>query len=306
MDTYDLAHIDVPLTTILAMLATLGYVFGTLHQRRKTGNNEVLLRLQKDLSRATMAVKELGKVIWAVRSSTTRHYSCIKTFQNRIAKLRSHEGDAVWQELCREVEGILDSTLQLVSEIANAQDRIRYQSNYLMTFSEMRTDPLTGLGNRRALDHVVGMHFGILKRYGTPFSLAIIDIDHFKDLNDQSGHQYGDQMLCDLKEMLLGSVRAIDILARYGGDELVIVMPQTDITGAAALGERLREEVERGMPFTVSVGVASASDADTLESLFKRADAALYRAKHSGRNRLSYDPGETSDVVLQEAVTEVC
>ena len=306
MDTYDLAHIDVPLTTTLAMLATLGYVFGTLHQRRKTGNNEVLLRLRKDLSRATMAVNELKKVLRAVSGSTIRHYSRLKKFQNRIAKLGTHQGDAVWQEFCREVEGILDPTLQLVSEIANAQERIRYQSNYLMTFSEMRTDPLTGLGNRRALDHVIGMEFGILKRYGTPFSLAIIDIDHFKDLNDQSGHQYGDQMLCALKELLLGTLRAIDILARYGGDELVIVMPQTDITGAAVLGKRLREEIEREMPFTVSIGVASASDADTPESLFQRADAAMYRAKNGGRNRMFCDPSEKSEVVLREAVTEVC
>ena len=237
-----------------------GYVFGTLHQRRKTGNNEVLLRLQKDLSRAKMAVNELEKVICAVRSSTAKHYSRLKKFQKRIAKLGTQQGDAVWHDLCREVEGILDPTLQLVSEIANAQERIRYQSNYLMTFSEVRTDPLTGLGNRRALDHVLSTQFSILKRYGTPFSLAIVDIDHFKDLNDQHGHQHGDQMLCDLTGLLTGTLRTVDILARYGGDELVVVMPQTDITGAEMLGERLRAEVERRMPFTVSVGVASAND----------------------------------------------
>ena len=101
-----------------------------------------------------MAVCELEKVLCAVRSSTTKHYSRLKKFRNRIAKLGTQQGDAVWDDLCREVEGILDPTLQLVGEIANAQERIRYQSNYLMTFSEIRTDPLTGLGNRRALDHV--------------------------------------------------------------------------------------------------------------------------------------------------------
>jgi diguanylate cyclase (GGDEF)-like protein len=303
MNIHDLARIDIPLTTTLAILATLGYVFGTLHRRRKTGNNEVLLRLRKDLSRATTAVNELGKVIYALSGSTAKHYARLKKFQNRIAKLGAHRGDAVWQELCREVEGMLDPTLQLVGEIANAQERIRYQSNYLMTFSEMRTDPLTGLGNRRALDHVLGMEFGVLKRYGTPFSLAIIDIDHFKDLNDQAGHQYGDQMLCGLKDLLLGNLRAIDILARFGGDELVIVMPQTDITGAATLAERLRDEVERGMSFTVSIGVASASQTDTPDSLFKRADTTLYRAKNSGRNRMCCDPGETT---VQEEVTEAC
>ena len=99
-----------------------------------------------------------------------------------------------------------------MSEIAIAQERIRYQSNYLMTFSEAQTDPLTGLGNRRALDHVLSSQYGILQRYGTPFSLAVVDIDHFKELNDQRGHQYGDQMLCGLKELLLGTLRTVDIL----------------------------------------------------------------------------------------------
>jgi len=141
----------------------------------------------------------------------------------------------------------------------------------------------------------------MLKRYGTPFSLAVLDIDHFKDLNDQCGHQHGDQMLCDLKDVLLGSLRTIDILTRYGGDELVIVMPQTDITGAATVGKRLRSEVEWGTPFTISVGVASASDIDTQESLFQRADAAMYRAKNSGRNRVCCDPDEISEVMSQEA-----
>jgi diguanylate cyclase (GGDEF)-like protein len=291
--------VDVITPLLLAVMATVGYVFGTLAQRKNTGNKEVLLRLQKDVSRAKMAVSELEKVICAVRSSTDKHYSRLRKFRNRIAKLGTQQGDAVWDDLCREVEGILDPTLQLVGEIANAQDRIRYQSNHLMTFSEMRTDPLTGLGNRRALDHVLSTQCGILTRYGIPFSMAVVDIDHFKTLNDQNGHQYGDQMLCDLKELLLGSLRTVDIVARYGGDEFVVVMPQTDIAGATTLGERMRLEVDRELPFTVSVGVATANDADTPESLFKRADAALYRAKTGGRNCIWSDHGETCDAVVQ-------
>ena len=253
-----------------------------------------------------MAANELEKVICAVRNSTAKHCSRLGKFKRRIAKLCAPEGNANWQELCREVEGILDPTLQLVSEIANAQERIRYQSNYLLTFSEMRTDPLTGLGNRRALDHVLATQFNILKRYGTPFSLAIVDIDNFKDLNDQYGHQHGDQVLCDFAQLLMGSLRIVDIIARYGGDEFVVVMPHTDIPEAELVGERLRSEVERRMPFTICVGVAAASDADTPESLIKRADDALYCAKTSGRNRILADARETSEPVLHEAVTVVC
>lgn len=298
---YDSIKISTPLA--LAIMATLGYVFVVLRQRRKTGTNEVLLRLQKDLRRATMAVNELEKVVCAIRSSTTKHYSRLKNFQSRIARLGTYQGDAAWQELCREVEGILDPTLQLVSEITNAQEQIRYQSNYLMTFSEVRTDSLTGLGNRRALDHVLSTQFNLLKRYGAPFSLAIVDIDHFKNLNDEQGHLYGDQMLRDLTGLLTHTSRTVDIITRYGGDEFVVVMPQTDLAGASIFVERLRGKVEQEMPFTISAGAASPNDADTPESLFHRADAALYRAKTDGRNRIFVDLGETNDAVLQEAVT---
>ena len=174
-----------------------------------------------------------------------------------------------------------------------------------MTFSEMRTDPLTGLGNRRALDYVLNMQYDILKRFGTPFCLAVVDIDNFKALNDQHGHQHGDHTLCDLADLLLHTMRTVDILAAYGGDELVIVMPHTDIQGAAVLGERLREEIERRMPFTVSIGLASAADGDAPEHLFKRADAALYRAKTNGRNRVSCNHEETGDVRLRATGPEL-
>jgi diguanylate cyclase len=97
-------------------------------------------------------------------------------------------------------------------------------------------------------------------------------------------------MLRDLTGLFTDTLRTVDILARYGGDEFVVVMPQTDLTGANTLGERLRVEVERRMPFTVSVGMSSANDADTPESLFHRADAALYCAKTDGRNCTCCDP----------------
>jgi diguanylate cyclase (GGDEF)-like protein len=237
-----------------------------------------------------MAVTELGKVIGSVRSTTTEHYARLEKFQKRLARLGSSQENVVWHELCREVERILDPTLQLVSEIANAQERIRYQSNYLMTFSDSRNDSLTGLGNRRALDHVLSTQLMLLKRYGTPFSLAVIDIDHFKAMNDERGHLHGDRMLCDLAALLRNTARTVDILARYGGDEFVVVMPQTDHAGAEVLADRLRATVEQELPFTISVGIVSANDADTPESVFHRADAALYGAKTGGRNRTSCNP----------------
>jgi len=288
---------EIPATLTLAILALLGYVFGVLPQR----NRKALLGVQRDLARAGMAVRELEKVVSAVHSSTAKHYALLKGFKSRIARLSNPDRDACWHELCGEVERILNPTLQLVGEIANAQEQIRYQSTHLMRFSEMRTDPLTGLGNRRALDSVLTAQFALLKRYGSLFSLAIVDIDHFKDLNDEQGHLYGDEMLRNLSALLTDMLRDVDILARYGGDEFVVVMPQTDITGAAMLAERLRWKVAQGMPFTVTVGVASGIAADTPESLFQRADAALYCAKSSGRNCTCCHHGETIETVNDNA-----
>ena len=196
--------------------------------------------MQRELMRAQMAVSELEKVVGSVHNLTAKHYARLRTFKGRVAQMDSQERDAVWHELCAEVESILAPTLQLVSEIATAQERIRFQSSYLMQFSESRTDPLTGLGNRRVLDCVLSAQVAAVARYGTPFSIAIVDIDHFKELNDQMGHQHGDKALCGLTGLLSESLRAVDIVARYGGDEFVIAMPHTDLAGAMTLADRLR------------------------------------------------------------------
>jgi diguanylate cyclase len=290
MDIQRLEHIDISTSLVLAIVAALGYVFGTLVQRRKGNTSEVVSRLKQDLSRAQIAVNELRRVLRAVSSSTTRHSARLKNFQDRIAELGTQQGDAIWHELCREVAGVIDPTFELVGEIAVAQERIRCQSRYLIAYSEAGTDSLTGLGNRRTLEHVVSTHLGMLTCYDTPFSLVVVDIDRFKNLNDEHGHLHGDQMLRDLARLLEGTLRATDILTRYDDDKFVVVLPQTHFAGAGTVGERLRAKVEQQMPFTISVGVTSASEADTQESLFHRADAALYRAKNDGRNRTVCDP----------------
>jgi diguanylate cyclase len=293
----DPSVIEIPTPMALAILALLAYVFSILPSRRK----KQMRLMQSDLARAQTAVGELENVVGSVYMSTAKHYARLKGFKSRIAKLSNQERDAIWRDLCSEVEGILEPTLQLVSDIANAQNRIRYQSTCLMRFSEMRTDPLTGLGNRRTLDAVLNAQFALFKRYGTPFSLAVIDIDHFKSLNDEHGHLHGDEMLRRLTEMLLDTSRTVDLVARYGGDEFVVVMPHTDLAGATALAGRLREKVEEELPFTVSIGTAAVREADMPESLFHRADSALYRAKNDGRNHVCCDGDEMAEDAASEA-----
>jgi diguanylate cyclase (GGDEF)-like protein len=158
------------------------------------------------------------------------------------------------------------------------------------------TDPLTGLLNRRYLEERFAEEVERSKRYHYPLSFLMIDIDGFKSYNDTFGHQAGDDILRATGQCISGSLRNFDVAARYGGEEFSIVLPETEITAATALAERLRREVERQLsaespvarrPVTISVGVASLGAAlQTTHKVIRAADQALYAAKKQGKNRV--------------------
>ena len=165
---------------------------------------------------------------------------------------------------------------------------------------ETLTDPLTGIFNRRYLDRRLHEEAAVARRYGRPLSVMLLDIDHFKRINDGYGHQIGDHVLSALVEVVAGVLRESDIFARYGGEEFMIIAPHTPQLRATDLAERLRKCIEahqfkltneRGedldIRLTVSIGVASFSDeiAD-MDKLVHAADENMYRAKHEGRNRV--------------------
>jgi two-component system cell cycle response regulator len=161
-----------------------------------------------------------------------------------------------------------------------------------------QTDPLTQLLNRRALTERITAEMERALRYDASLALLMVDLDHFKRVNDTHGHLIGDDVLRDMAALLRGLVRENDLVARYGGEEFVILLPETDDAGALAFAERVRTAV-RAQPFaarpgeeaialTASIGVAAfpAARIETVEDLFARADAALYRAKADGRDRV--------------------
>jgi diguanylate cyclase len=228
----------------------------------------------------------------------------VAKFKDRVAKLGNHQQGAAWKELSREAENILTPTLQLAAQIAAAYDEMRQQSSHLMTFTEARTDPLTSVFNRRGLDDTLRGHFSLMHRYHTMFSIAIFDIDHFKQVNDREGHVYGDRVLQELATLFEDTVRDTDIVARFGGEEFVVVMPQTELAGACTFAERLRLYVATRLSITVSGGVTMACESDTAESLIERADAALYAAKDAGRNRVFCRSGDTIRPVASENVPQ--
>lgn len=153
------------------------------------------------------------------------------------------------------------------------------------------TDPLTGAYNRRMFMDLLAKELQRASRYGEPFSLLMFDIDHFKAVNDQYGHDIGDRVLVEMVRLSIETIRQPDVLARWGGEEFMVLLPQTDGDMAHTLGERLRKKIEGHIfaeagHLTVSVGVTSLGQVDTIDSLLKRVDEALYTAKESGRNRV--------------------
>ncbi len=175
-------------------------------------------------------------------------------------------------------------------------DRLR--DNVQLTIEMAITDSLTGLYNRRYFErHLAHLVEESVSR-GRPLSVLLIDIDHFKAINDTYGHAAGDMVLREFSDRLRRSVRGIDLAGRLGGEEFVVAMPETDGTAAALIGERLRERISterfavgpgiEPVTVTVSIGVGSIEGpSDTPEALLKRGDDALYRAKRAGRNRVA-------------------
>ena len=187
--------------------------------------------------------------------------------------------------------------------------------NYILEIENI-TDPLMEINNRRYLEQKLNEEFSKASRYDLSFSILMIDIDHFKNINDRYGHDAGDIVLRNLGALIKKFIRDFDTVARYGGEEIMILCPLTDGQHALSLAERLRQKIEktviipatmekegREIRITVSIGVAEyVSDISSVEALVKRADTAMYRAKHDGRNQVVLCNGSTADTMLTESV----
>lgn len=190
----------------------------------------------------------------------------------------------------------------LIHELEESRRSLNAQAN---------TDALTRLTNRRSFFLRAGEAIELMRRHRQPFSVLMIDVDHFKSINDTYGHQCGDQVLIQVAEILGNNIRTNDILARIGGEEFAIAAPYSNRLAAVVLAERLRKAVESAVflnndvrvPITISIGVA-AQDKNlpvTIDQLLARADARLYIAKRRGRNRLcATDGGEAIEELPPE------
>lgn len=206
---------------------------------------------------------EVGYVLKLMRSHEIRHMPVVK-------------------------KGALVNMLS-IRELSRAYELLQIEAN---------TDPLTELSNRRPFLKTLDTQFDSARRFGSPLSLAMIDIDHFKRVNDTYGHDAGDRVLQSISDMLIGEFRSIDLIGRLGGEEFAVVFPKTDLAGAFAACERLLSIIEAAdimvdgvkIKVTASIGLARAT-AETPDgaAVLKRADELLYDAKAGGRNRVAVE-----------------
>jgi diguanylate cyclase len=292
--------INIPIPVALSVIAVVGYMVGRSSRARAIHEAD---RARRELRRAKLIAKELEQVADSVRKHLANHQQAVSQFKERLTELSGKDKEAAWQNLCGESEQILKPTLRLAEQISQAYDEIRRQTNQLMTFSEVRTDPLTRVSNRRGLDETLEALFALMQRYSESFSIAIFDIDHFKQVNDKKGHLFGDRTLQAVARVIDESVRDTDIVARYGGEEFVVVMPHTRLEDACQFAERVRSTIEANLGITVSGGVAMALEGDNALTLLSRADTALYSGKAAGRNCVFRHTGSEIEQI-DESVAE--
>ncbi|MBI2791310.1 MAG: GGDEF domain-containing protein [Gammaproteobacteria bacterium] len=173
---------------------------------------------------------------------------------------------------------------------------------YHEAVSNSFTCPLTKIGNRRAYDKFIEREIEFAKRHKTEFALVVIDVDHFKAINDKYGHSAGDHILNMLAKIMTQLNRTTDPLFRYGGEEFVLILNHTHLAGAIFVAERLREQIQHAefifhdvkIPITISLGITNFQINDNAERMFARADKALYSAKKLGRNQVVVSGNEST------------
>jgi len=251
--------------------------------------------------------RRAGETIRGVRADIGHHREELGRVEEELtcdAKERRNAGETLGETESGLNEPLNDLVLHAINQIVGlnkqleqrlnqAEDQIRSQAEQLEAqLSEALTDPLTELANRRSFDRELDRLLALWHRKQALFSLILVDIDHFKRLNDKHGHPAGDAVLKETAGRLLRVMRQMDLVARIGGEEFAVLLPQTDLASAAVAVERLRACMadapfysESGdLSVTASFGLTCAAPQDTPQVIVKRADQALYDAKHDGRN----------------------
>lgn len=253
-----------------------------LTQASEAGAAEVRATFQdhvENLKLSTRGATDLD----SLKALLNQRLESISTYLNaeREEELERH------RQTEQQVAQLTQRLQEMEEETAQLRVNLRVQHNLALR------DPLSGLPNRMAYDERIHQEITRHKRFGTPFSLVVWDIDHFKNINDRFGHKAGDKALTTIAEILSSEIRETDFVGRFGGEEFVMILTGTGCEDAFEVADGIRLKIEtcgfnshgKPVPITISCGIAQPREEDNQDQVFERADQALYRAKHDGRNR---------------------
>lgn len=239
------------------------------------------------------AMQQIFRLTGRIGHDVGEHSARVQKINDDIADASGRGDEAAKQTLLAAISQITEANEKLQGELRQAEARMAEQAAALESQMAMaRTDALTGALNRRAFDDEFARRVSEFQRYRTPVSLLLFDIDFFKKFNDTYGHQTGDDVLCHVSCTLSMVMRDVDLVCRYGGEEFGVILPATDLKGAALAAERARAAIERmvvesagqQLKVTASCGVASVLPDEDVSGVIARADQGLYASKKAGRN----------------------
>ena len=272
-------------------------------------------RIDKVGSRVADEIDQVMAMIEAAAGSTSSYTESLADAKQQLGRVKDREGiRTIIQSLVQTGQEMAQTNQKLEARLSASKQEInQLQENLEAVRTESLTDPLTTLANRKYFDQAVEREIAAAAANNEPLSLLLTDIDHFKTFNDRYGHLTGDQVLRLVAGACKQNVKGQDIAARYGGEEFAVVLPDTTLRSAVAVADQIRRSVmtkelikrstgEHLGRVTISIGVATLHRGENTSSLIGRADACLYAAKRTGRNRVVC---ETDPEVSAEVESEV-
>ncbi|MEM9827454.1 MAG: GGDEF domain-containing protein [Planctomycetota bacterium] len=288
------------------VLLVVGFVLG---RRVASGTVKAQLEQAEHLSALEESERErMLEFLGQLSDWTNRYSGDVSDFQDQLVDMDrslSAAGTTGENRFLLLLRQVMHSNTKLQERLEIAEDQLEQQTSQIESYlSEARTDGLTGLANRRALDQKLDELFVQYRNGGRSFVVCLIDIDHFKRINDKFGHPAGDQVLREVAEILVRTSDDADLVARFGGEEFAIVM-RPPLRVAADKLNRVRQAIEdypvdhggKTIDVTVSMGVAEPREDGLIAPIVRRADEALYAAKNVGRNRVYFHAGKRPALV---------
>ncbi len=272
------------------LMQRLSMIDGALEDSNSSNQaiNECHHKLEEEIEEQTSHIETQAKTATDLNQLKSMVQQRVDAIRNRMEDFHVQE-----QQLLKEAEEKMEQLVQRLNEVEEETDSLRKKvsEHNLQAFN----DTLTGIPNRHAYEERLQQEYARWKRYQQPLSIMVVDIDNFKYINDNFGHRAGDKALRIIAGQLQKMTRETDLIARYGGDEFVLLLPETSTEGAMAIAEKLRDAVEKcafhfrekKVTITISCGISEYRNGDTPEDAFERADQALYKSKHKGRNQFT-------------------